>query len=248
MADEKETKSSEEQVSETKEETASTEAEPQTPQPLTEERVQQLIAEQTELVRRQTQSEKDKAIAEIRREAEKQVRRAQTERDTIKSTLKGYDPESGRDINELLEVAESKGQREYYESLARDEEQRKGFETYRQQLQGSLKSHLESLGIDPEDKRIDWAENESDFLTGRSKFDASVAKILKENQGAAEKRMKDDFKQLEATLRRELNLDSVETTTAAGGGDSDAEFLDKFGKGEVPYTKENKERAEKLMK
>ena len=50
-------------------------------------------------------------------------------------------------------------------------------ETLARALQDSLVAHLEELGIAPDDKRIDWAKDSSDYVQGRRRFDASLAKI-----------------------------------------------------------------------
>ncbi len=239
----KEQVSSEEQVSpEVKPEDKPKEEpreEPQ-PQPLTEERLQQILAQDRERTR---QSSRDIARTEID-EANRRVRRAEAETLAYKSSFDGLDEDAKKEAE--LNLLRSQGKE--YQSFMQDEEQRRRAESYRQTLQTSLVENVKALGIDPDDKRIDWAENETDFLAGRSKFDASVAKILKEEKGVTEKKMTDDFKVLEANLRKDLGLDKVDTTTTASGGDADTEFMSKFGKGDVPFTKENKERAEKLMK
>ena len=51
-----------------------------------------------------------------------------------------------------------------------------------------------------------------------------------------------------AKERKEQGLDSVDTSIPVGGGLSDAEFSKKFGSGELPSTKENIERANKIQK
>ncbi len=61
--------------------------------------------------------------------------------------------------------------------------------------------------------------------------------------------MKDDFDGLESKLRKDLGLDSVDTTAGSGGGsDSDADFKKGVGDGSIPIkgNKVNYERAKKL--
>ncbi len=213
--------------------------EPQ-PQPLTEERLQQILAQDRERTR---QSSRDIVKSEIE-EANRRVKRAEADTLAYKSSFDNLDEDAKKDAE--LNLLRSQGKQ--YQSFMQEEDSRRRADSYRQTLQTSLVENVKALGIDPDNKDIDWAENETDFLTGRSKFDASVAKILKEEKGVTEKKMTDDFKVLEAGLRKDLGLDKVDTTTTASGSDSDAEFMSKFGKGDVPYSKESKERAEKLMK
>jgi len=213
--------------------------EPQT-QPLTEERLQQILTQEREKIR---QSSRDIAKAEVE-QANRRAKLAEAELSTIKSSFNNLD----EDTRKEMELATLKGRDQQYQSLIQEDEQRKGSEAYRAKLQGSLTEHLEGLGIDPNDKRIDWAENEADFLAGRSKFDASVAKIIKENQSEAEKKMKDDFTQLEAKLRKDLGLDSVDTSASSGVPASDDEaFRKKMADPDYAATKEDLERIDKYF-
>lgn len=231
--------SKEEQVSpEVKPEVKEEPKEEPQPQPLTEERLQQILAQDRERTR---QSSRDIARTEID-EANRGRRRAEAETSAYKSSFDNLDEESRKEA----ELNLLRGRDKQYQSFMQEEDGRRRAESYRQTLQTSLVENVKALGINPDDKRIDWAENENDFLAGRNKFDASVAKILKEDKGVTEKKMKDDFKDLEANLRKELNLDSVDTSTPAAGSDSDAEFMGKFGSGELPMTKANVDRHEKI--
>ncbi len=212
-------------------------------QPFTSEqeaRMQQLMAEAKETGKREMQGIKDREVAEAQRRA----RFAEGESASYKSSFSNLDDETRKD----LELAQLRSQVPQYQAFMRDEEQRKQAESYRQNLQGSLVEHVKALGIDPDDKRIDWAENETDFLVGRSKFDASMARILKEKQGEAEKKLKDDFKGLESQLRKDLGLDSETPAGIGGGSDSDADFKKGVGDGSIPIkgNKVNYERAKKL--
>lgn len=213
--------------------------EPQ-PQPLTEERLQQILTQDRERIR---QSSRDIARTEID-EANRRTQRAEADVSAYKSSFDNLD----EDAKDKAELNLLRSQGKQYQTFMQEEDTKRKTESYRQSLQNSLVENVKALGINPDDKRIDWAENEVDFLTGRNKFDTSVAKILNEEKGKDKKKMEDDFKSLEAGLRKDLGLDKVDTTTTASGGDSDAEFQKKFGSGEIPYTKDNKERAEKLTK
>ena len=224
---------------------STTEEKPQEIQPLTEERIQQLIAEETEKVRRQLQSDKDRAIAEVRREAEKRVRLAEGRAGAYETSFDGLDEDTRKDA----ELAMLRSERKSTQELAQEEAQRRNQEEYAQRLQSSLAEHVKSLGITQEDKRIDWATDAPDYLTGRSRFDASIAKILQADRKTTEDKQKQDFKDLESKLRKDLGLDTVEPSAGAGvGRTSDNDFLDKYGKGELPDSKENRDRAIKLMK
>ncbi len=195
--------------------------EPQTPQPLTEERIQQLIAEATqkaidqgkEVGRREMQAIKDKEVAEANRKARLADMRARN----YEESFTGLDEETRQSI----ELKQARGQVQYYQSAEQEERARQTQEAYIQKLNESLVNHLETLGIDKNDKRVDWAKDAGDYLEGRNKFDASVARILKEDEAKrlkeAGEKQTNSFKEMELKLRKELGLDSVDTSVSGGG-------------------------------
>jgi len=75
----------------------------------------------------------------------------------------------------------------------------------------------------------------------------SVARIQKENIKAAGEKQKQEFKDLEAGLRKDLGLDSVDTSTSTGVSGSDADFQKKWNAGEIPASKENIARINKIL-
>ena len=185
--------------------TAVVEAKPEevkVPAPLTREEVAQLLDERVEKASRHFQSIKDQEVAKVGRELAQERRRS----DALETKLSEIDPDTARTLR--LETKEK-----YYTELEAQQRQ----EAYAQQLNANLVAHLESLGIDKDDKRVDWAKDAADYLGGRSRFDASVAKILKENQKATEVKQASSFKEMEQKLRRDLGLDSVDTSVSGGG-------------------------------
>ena len=222
------------------------------PQALTEERVQEMIAEATakavaaakELGRRELQSQQDRNRAEV----EVAVRRAKLAEDTSKTArqrIQELDPDAAKD----LELSELRAREVNRVAVEQETAQRQQQEIQGKALQDSLHAHLEALGIDPKDKRIDWAADISDYVQGRNRFDASLVKIIKEErqtmQNSLEKRLKD----LEAKVSKvSTEANSVDTTISPGVvAGSDAEFLKKFGAGELELNKANVERYRKLV-
>ncbi len=206
-----------EPVSQTVEPVKEPAKEPQvTPQTLTEERIQQMIAEATqrateqgkELGKREMQAIKDREVAD----AQKKVRLAEQRAKTYEESFNGLDEETRQGI----ELKKLRSENQFYQSAEQQEIQRQQQEAYTQKLNETLVGNLKRLKIDPEDKRIDWARDASDYLTGRSRFDDSVAKIIEEKQRAAEDKVASSFKELELKMRRDLELDSVDTTTSGG--------------------------------
>lgn len=225
--------------------TPEVEAPPQ-PQPLTEERLQQILAEERESTRRQLQSEKDKAIAEVRREAEGRVRSAESRAQAIKSSLRGFDPET-QSIEQVTELAELRSQVSSHQTREQEEQARRGFYEVVDNFEANMTQHITDLGIDPQ--KIDWGDRDSSNLMDRQRVIlSSVSKIQKENAKVAEDRQKQEFKDLESKLRKDLGLDNVDTSTAgAGGEDSDEAFEEKMADRDHVTTAEDLKRIDKIL-
>ena len=218
-----------------------------------EARMQQLIAEATtraleqgkEFGKREMQGVKDREVAEAKRMARLAEQRAKA----IEGSLSGLDEESKKEI----ELAQLRSERNIYADAEKEDKLIKAQEAYATKLIDSINGHLKELGIEPEDKRLDWATGESvDPVEGRRRLDASVAKILKAEEGKRMTSLKDelkkDFEEMKTKLRVDLGLESHDKgENAGGGGDSDAEFMSKFGSGELPATAANLKRVEEIQ-
>lgn len=195
-------------------------------QPLTEEvlnqRVDEAVAKalaaQTELAKREIQSIKDKSKLEVAQASKKANISAQT-LSHVKGALKDADP----DTLQALEIAELKSTVAGHQSLEQDEYLRQKAAEFDSKFQGSVTHHLNELGIDPNDKRIDWAEDASDYLEKRARIDASIRTIVKQNATDAEAALDKKLKEELAKMRQELGLDSVDTGSAAGAGGASEE-------------------------
>ena len=237
---------SQEQVSKEKTSPEAETTEQSQEQPLTEERVQQLIAEATatavatakEAGRRELQSEQSR-----NKNAERRTRLVEAENKSYKASLSGLDEETQKDV----ELARLREQDKHYQSTAQEDEQRRQQDAYYQQMNQSLIDEVKSWGVDLEDKRIDYASDAPDYFAGRKRFIDSLQKIVGENRKKTEEKQGEDFKNLESKLRKDLGLDSVDTTAGGGGGgDSDADFKKGIGDGSLPLNKANMERARKM--
>ena len=226
---------------------------PVAPPPLTEERIQQLIAEATKkaieegktLGKREMQGIKDKEVAEVKRKADLAERRAKS----YESSFTDLD----EDTRSRVEQQKTKGELEFYKAREQEEEARKQQEEYVERLNQSLKEEVSVLGIDPADKRIDYASDAKDYFEGRKRFSASLAKVVKEDKENLEKTLvqkaEDRFKQMETDFRKKHGLDSQDTTTSPGVvNQSEADFMAAFGAYELPDTKENRARYEEIKK
>lgn len=231
---------------EAKVETQKIEVKPeQTPQPLTKDQIQQLITEQVDLAKRQLQSEKDRAVNEIKREADRKLRLAESRARAYESTLEN----AGDDLRPVAETAKAKAETQYYKEFYDQTEQERQVTRYREQFLQSLKEEVVALGIDPNDKTIDYAEDAPDYFTGRKRFTESTTKILKAREVESEKKLDDRLKQFETEFRKKHGLDSQDTTSATGVvNQSDADFMTAFGNGSLPVNKANLTRYEELKK
>ena len=222
--------------------------EPQPPQPLTEERVQQLIAEATQkaieqgkdLGKREMQSIKDREVAEISRKA----RQAEARLGAYDSNLANLDETT----REAIETARLKGDNKYYQDILQEEENRKQQDAYFEQMSQSLRDEVTALGIDPNDKRIDYAREEGDYFKGRQRFTGSLSKILKTNQDAFSKNLETQTKEIEMRLRKELGLDTVIPSSGAGVDTSDATFIKEYNDGLRNSPADHKRAQEYLKK
>jgi len=198
---------------EVSQEGAKPEVQPLTPevQALINKSVAAAIARESDQAKKEIQSAKDRARNEVE-QAQKRARFAEERLNKVKGGYEGLDPE----VRERFELEDSKTQLSYYKQRELDEATRRNAEEYVKKLETSLANHLKEVGVDPSDSRIDWATDESNFLVGRERFDKSVAKILKEKGSASQKAMDDKFKELERNLRKELGVDSPDTTIASG--------------------------------
>jgi len=197
-------------------ETLSTEAkklEPPQPQPLTEDVLKQRIdeavgkalGEQTEKAKREIQSIKDKS----RQEIETLVRRA----NVAETTLQGIVPELDEDTRNKLELQRLRGQAAQYQTKEQQEEAKRQYDEFHQTFETQMSEFITEAGIDPSDKRIDWAKDAKDAFEMQKRIHSSVTKIMKDNQKAADDKRSQDLKDLEAKLRKDLGLDSVDTST-----------------------------------
>lgn len=221
-------------------------------QALTEERVQLLIAE---AVKRASENAREEGRREMQGKKDREVAEANRKVRLAEGRVKGY--ETGfqsldEDTRQVLENSRLRSENQQFQTLAQEEETKRAQEAYLEQLKKALSTNLEALGIDTKDKRVDWAEDAPDYLTGRSLFDASVAKILKEDegkrQGAFEAKQKTSFAEMERKLRVELGLETHDSSSnAAVAADSDAAFLKGMGDGSLPLTKANEERLNKIQ-
>lgn len=215
---------------------------------LIQKQVAEAVGKATDLAKRELQSVKDKATAEVK-QAQRRAQLAENTMTATRTHLQTVDP----DVAKEMELAQLRAEREGRTTLEQEDTQTRQEEAQAKALQDSLLANLEALGIDSKDKRIDWAEDSPNYIQGRGRFDASVAKIVKEEKQTMQSGLEQRLKDLEAKVGRvaaEENIEANSVSTAASSGPaagSDAEFIKKFGNYELPDTKENRARYQKII-
>ena len=223
-----------------------------TAQALTEERVQELIAQATikavevakEAGKRELQSAQDRNKAELAR-MEKRARTAESTLTAARTQVQNIDPEVAKE----MELAELRAEKQ-----ARTTEEQQDVLSQQQSsqakaVQESLNAYLGELKIDPKDARLDWADDAKDYISGRTRFDASVAKIITEERQTVEGSLAERLKALEAKIiAGETEANSVNTAASVGVTEgSDEDFVKKFASYEIPMTKANVDRYNKIQ-
>ena len=221
---------------------------PKAPDALTEDKVKQLIAEAVkqskELGKRELQGQQDRNKAELARVQ----RRAQTAEKAIedaRTRIATTDPEVAKE----LELAQLRADREGRLLTEQEEAAIQQQSEFHKQFHDTLNQFVKGLGIDPEDKRIDWATDAPNYLVAQQRVLDSVSIIQKANlailQSGFEKRLKD----IEAKVAAQsTEANSVETSTSPGvTSASDADFAKNFAAGTLPMTKANIDRYNRLL-
>lgn len=239
------------QKEEVSEETKSTETETEDketkteeevkPQYLTKEDIQQMLADEREKIKQSTR--------DISRSQIESAQRGATSPDDIagdyEASLGDIDPEQR---NRIKAEAELKG----YKRREREASQSQLMVQAQKDFEGSLTELITGLGLDPDDKRLDWARDlppnsPGYFNTRQGKIFKSIASIQKEEAKIADGKRSEDMKDLENRLRKEFSGDSVDTSASGGASGSDADFQKKFNAGDIPATKANLDRINKIM-
>lgn len=199
-------------------ETPSTEVTPPvaTPQPLTQEQISKMIEDAInpvkEAAKREIQSVKDKAKSEVEKE---RMRTSTTENllKTVRDKIQTESPDLAKD----LELAESKEKLSHYQRGEVEQQMSQQRETFDKSFREQVTQFTTSLGLDPNDKRLDWADDVPyDYLAKMNRIQTSIAKIQKEETKKAQDTVSQQVKDIESKLRKELGLDSVDTSNPGG--------------------------------
>lgn len=178
------------------------------------EAVSRALAPETEKSRREIQSAKDKATAEINA-ALRRARIAEATLGATKAQLQSLDPDVAKEM-ELAELREKERQRI---ALEQEEQAAKYQSTVVQTFYDNMNQFVIGLGVNPTDPRIDWAGDASDLLTMQRRILDSVTKIQKEEKKALESSIKDEILKAEKRIKKELGAEDVNSvSTQISGG------------------------------
>ena len=178
------------------------------PQPLTAEAIQKMIADETEKVRRSIQSEKDKAIAEVERRADRRIREAETERLTVESSLGELD----EDTRTRIELAKYRARERNSQDSNREEQGRQSVLKAYDDFNANMTQYITELGIDP--NKIELGDSTETLLVKQRRVLAQIGKVQKEATKAEKESVQKTVKDEVAKARRELGLDSNDTSVS----------------------------------
>lgn len=234
--------------------------EPAQTQPSAEEILKQKIDEaiaplksEVEKAKREIQSTKDRALAEAER-ARKALQRAQWAESTIegiRQNVGDLDP----DVQAKIELAELRAKDKSYQTAEQEEQSRQQMNAFIQTFNSQMNQFITDAGIDPNDKRIDWGQDAKDYFDVQRRILASVNTIRRENVKMEQDNRVKEIKDLEAKFeakyaqtRKDLGLDSVDTSTPVGGGTNEDKWLADYGDGKYNSPADHKKAKELLHK
>jgi uncharacterized membrane-anchored protein YjiN (DUF445 family) len=173
--------------------------------------IQDAVAPIKEVTARNIQSVKDKAAAEI----DKANRRAGIAEITL-NQIRGRLKESNPEFATELEISELRTRDQHYQQRDLEDQARQQQTQFEQSFKTNLNQFVTELGVDPGDKRIDWGDDAPNYLERQGRILNSVAKIQKAEAGKALESVNQQIKDAETRLRKELGLDSVDTSHSVG--------------------------------
>lgn len=212
--------------------------EPTEEQPLTKEAVAQMVADAKEEAKKEVESHFQSIADRDIRKANLQAAEAQRRAQEVEGTLKLYKGQFAEDPDtvdklELLEHRQRDAARAQQEA---EERSRQAGQAVKQGFDDNMDLLLAGLGIDPKD--IDRAEGEQYLGERQKRMHASILKKVGE-------RRKRELEELKHDLLKEQGVFSGDTTVSVGS-QSDTDFWNKWGGGELPATSENVRRADKI--
>ena len=199
---------------------------PEAEKPLTREEVKQMLVEATKQA-----IETGRDIG--RRELQSQQSRNRIERERLERenaiAQRVLAKAKGTEFEPDIEGAAKDGELEYFRNNDARRQQEEAVQAARNQFYSERREDIKLMGLDPEDKRLDWALEATDANVALKRINASVAKIFTEEKVKQQNDLKTQLAAMEKKLRQDLGIDSVETsaggTTSVKGIPTDAAKL-----------------------
>ena len=185
---------------------------PKVDQPLTKEMIAEMMTEKIEEAKRHFQGVKDREVKAVRKEVNIFKRRAEQAESQIGAfnQIAATNPQLSAQLRAATMATQAQALQE--------RELRDQAEQARQDFFDRMATIPEEFGIDPNDKRLDYAEDAEDSIAATVRLNKSISKIIKEDKSALEKRMEQAIEDKFNRLRKEEGFDSVDTTTSSSAG------------------------------
>ncbi len=208
------------------------------------EAVSKAVALETEKARRELQSTKDRAMAEVNT-AQRRARVAETVLGSTRTSLQTEDP----DLAKTMRLAELEAEKRSRAEVEQEEVLIHQQQEFHNTFISGLSQFITSLGVDPTDKRIDWAADSPNYLEAQRRVLDSVSRIQKEQVQTMKTGLEKRLSDLEKKVGKvNVEVNSVDTTTSGGVvNQDDKAFIKAWNDGSLPSTKENLARAQKLL-
>jgi len=199
------------------------------------------------------QSEKDRAVAN-ESAALKQLAEETRKRKAAEATVKGLSSEYGDDpdFTGRLDSVQTRSKLQTYEEREAEERKQRELAEAQRKFVADLAADISDLGVDPKDDRLtEAAKGARDNRDLRSRLMKEALKIAKGEATGGKVKKDPEIERLEtelANLKKAVGVGSDAFSSPSGiAGSSDADFLNKWNSGELPATKENIEKARKII-
>jgi hypothetical protein len=195
------------------------------PELLTPEQVKEIVRESLAVEREKI---KQSVADKTRFEVEQALRKAQI----AEATLDKFAPELDEETRNKLELHRLRSKDAVYQTREQEEAARRQADEFFSTFNAQMTKFITDAGIDPDDKRIDWGKDAKDALEMQQRILSSVNKIQKENSKMAEQKLEQHLKEETAKMRKELGLDSVDTSTPQGTASNEDKWYAEYAQGE----------------
>ena len=144
-----------------------------------------------------------------------EVERALSRANIAEETLSGFRGKIGEldpDVAKDIKLAEYESRDRAFQSVQQKQAEMEQQHKFHESFTSQINQFITGMGVDPGDKKIDWGEDAPNYLVKQQRILDSVAKIQKANLKDVEEKQSQVIKDVEAKIRKDLGLDSVDTS------------------------------------